>query len=331
MVVWRQFSLQLIPVIGILLMVACTPVKDNRAPEPARQQADTVMAPAAEPARENAAVEHKADVIERQPEPQSRQSNKPTEPAMPVDPTQPVEQPVKSRPPVKTARPTIPAAPAPLSAPGQIAPVAKGVVNGRIRLLGKSGEILDSSGVIINLQPVTTIPLEKKPAKEHFISMVDKTYTPAVLTVKTEDTLSFINGDKIKHNVFSSSGDNTFDLGTYGTGKTRGIKLGNSGVVKVYCNIHPEMAAFVNVSEHNIATITGSNGDFEISAVPVGQYKVMVWHVRGEMERDLTVKAGMPAKLELIMDTSSYQSIPHKNKFGKDYKKKPALFEDEFY
>ena len=141
---------------------------------------------------------------------------------------------------------------------------------------------MDSSGVIINLEPLQAISIKRPQAQQHAVNMSGKTYYPGVMTINTNDTVNFVNNDLIKHNVFSSSGKNTFDLGTYGTGNTRSVELVAPGIVKVYCNIHPQMATFVNVSETGLATVTAKDGSFTIQNVPPGRYKIKAWHVRGE-------------------------------------------------
>src|SRR3989449_10331265 len=49
------------------------------------------------------------------------------------------------------------------------------------------------------------------------------------------------------HNVFSASEPSPFDLGQYGRGETRTWTFTKPGLVRVFCNVHPRMVAFVQV------------------------------------------------------------------------------------
>lgn len=203
-------------------------------------------------------------------------------------------------------------------------------------LLDKNGEALSPEGVIINLEPVMTIATNNKntaslqPAQHH-IDMRNKTYLPRFLAVKQNDLVNFVNKDNIKHNTFSSSGENTFDLGTFGPGITQSTKLAAPGIVKIYCNIHPEMASFVSVSAHNYSFITQADGKFMISDLPQGRYSLTAWHIRGEVRQSVDLTKDVLANYVVTIDTSTFVPTLHKNKYGENYKVKPALFNDEFY
>ena len=147
---------------------------------------------------------------------------------------------------------------------------------------------------------------------------------------KIQETIS--NKDEIKHNVFSSTGKNAFDLGTYGPKLRREVQLQAEGIVKVYCNIHPEMASFIAVNNNTISTVSDSKtGRFMVADMPLGKYEIRVWNIRGEVTRTVLVTSSNYRNIQLTLDTASYQPAERKNKFGNRYKQNAALFEDEFY
>lgn len=207
------------------------------------------------------------------------------------------------------------------------------VVKGKIKFLDENREPIHIEGSIVVLKPLfdTTQPLSEKVGQQHHVDMKDKIYTPRYLAVNKNDTLVFVNKDQIKHNVFSSSGKNAFDLGTYGSGKQRAVNLGETGIVKVYCNIHPEMATFVSVNDHAANTVTDENGNFELRNVQGGEYELHIWHVRGEKKMTIQVSDKAENFYQINVDTAPVIVENHKNKFGKEYSKNSALFEDEFY
>lgn len=213
----------------------------------------------------------------------------------------------------------------------QGSPGSKGTLTGKVAIVGKKNRQYPASRVVITLTPLGESAAARNNNATHNINMKNKTYFPVVQTVSVGDTLRFHNSDKIKHNVFSSSGENTFDLGTYSGGDTREIQLHQPGMVKVYCNIHPEMATFVMVTENPFHYITKEDGEFMLGNIPTGDYSLSLWHIRGQLEKTVTVTPGPNAFMDLTLNTSGYKRVLHNNKFGQKYKKKPALFEDEFY
>lgn len=209
---------------------------------------------------------------------------------------------------------------------------AAGSVKGTVTILGKNSEKLTAREVIVSLEPISAAPAVKRQPKTYEISMVGKKYTPGVIAVKPGDTVKFHNKDAIKHNVFSSSGSNAFELGTYGLDVTEGTTLRHPGIVKVYCNIHADMAAFVSVSETNAYSfITKDNGQFSFNDLPVGEYRLTAWHVRGEASTTLQVNANQNASADMVINSASYVPETHLNKHGKPYATAPTLFKDEFY
>jgi hypothetical protein len=47
--------------------------------------------------------------------------------------------------------------------------------------------------------------------------------------------------------------------------------------VKVTCNIHPWMSAWVRVYDHPYFAVTDADGNFEFKLAPAGTYRLMVW------------------------------------------------------
>src|SRR5712691_3380992 len=89
-----------------------------------------------------------------------------------------------------------------------------------------------------------------------------KRFTPRVVVVARQGAVDFPNVDPICHNVFSVSGMNRFDLGLYRAGASKEKKFEESGLVRVYCNIHPQMIGFIMVVDSDFAAVTGADGSF---------------------------------------------------------------------
>jgi plastocyanin len=196
-------------------------------------------------------------------------------------------------------------------------PPGGGLVEGRISLL-RSGAILpDASNAVVWIERAhggSSVPTTGQMKSEQ------KRFTPRVLVVRRSATVEFPNADSIYHNAFSVSGQNRFDLGLYRSGASREKRFEEPGLVRVYCNIHPQMVGFVMVVDSDFAAVTGPDGSFRLEGVPPGSHVLKVWHEEaGESDTPVTVHAGSDPPLTIKLDVTHFQPQPHKNKYGKDY------------
>jgi hypothetical protein len=149
----------------------------------------------------------------------------------------------------------------------------------------------------------------------------DRQFRPRVLVVPVGTTVQFTNHDPFNHNVFSLSEPNAFDLGLYGRGEVRSRRFTRPGLVRVYCNIHPQMSAFVVVRDNPWFAQPGADGAYVIDGVPPGRYLLHIWHerARAEVVREIVVTAEGLAGLTDSLDASGYRRADHMNKYGRPY------------
>ncbi|MDA8019159.1 MAG: hypothetical protein MPN21_17100 [Thermoanaerobaculia bacterium] len=150
---------------------------------------------------------------------------------------------------------------------------------------------------------------------------VRKEFQPKVLPVPVGSTVSFPNQDPILHNVFSVSGRNRFDLGLYRGGDAEEKRFEHPGVVRVFCNVHHAMVAYVAVLETPFFSRLGRDGSFRLADVPPGPGRLTVWHHRAE-PKTLDVSLPLDAPLLLDLQLTKDQIPRHRNKFGKPYTRK---------
>ena len=147
-----------------------------------------------------------------------------------------------------------------------------------------------------------------------------KRFAPRAIVVRKNTTVEFPNADAIYHNVFSVSGANRFDLGLYRSGVSKEKKFEDPGLVRVYCNIHPQMVGFVMVVDSDFAAVTGPDGSFRFQGVPAGSPRRQGLARGGgetQVAGDGPGRTGPP--LAIRLDVTNYKPLPHKNKYGKDY------------
>ncbi|HTT66918.1 MAG TPA: carboxypeptidase regulatory-like domain-containing protein [Gemmatimonadales bacterium] len=152
------------------------------------------------------------------------------------------------------------------------------------------------------------------------ISLDGRSFSPRVVVVPVGSTVVFPNRDPFNHNVFSLSDPNSFDLGLYGRGEAGDHRFRHPGLVRVYCNIHPQMSGFIVVRDNAYFAQPGADGSYTIPSVAPGAYTLHVWHERApEVTRQITVPAGGLAGVDVSLDASAYHAVAHKNKYGEEY------------
>jgi plastocyanin len=152
------------------------------------------------------------------------------------------------------------------------------------------------------------------------IAQKNKTFVPRVLGVPMNSTVAFPNADQIFHNVFSLSAPEPFDLGLYRAGSSKSRTFSRPAVYHVFCNIHPQMAAFIVVAPSPWVTTAGSDGAWRLD-VPPGRYRVTALSERSQpVSIEVRVAAGAPDAV-LTLDESLFAPTQHLNKFGQPYPK----------
>jgi len=48
--------------------------------------------------------------------------------------------------------------------------------------------------------------------------------------------------------------------------------------VRILCNVHPNMEAFIVVKDHPYFSSADDRGNYRINAVPIGSHRLAVWH-----------------------------------------------------
>jgi plastocyanin len=147
-----------------------------------------------------------------------------------------------------------------------------GEIKGRIKIKGS----VNSSDVLVYIEGVDGVNGDA--GKNLVVHQRDLTYYPRVSAVLAGSTVAFPNDDEVRHNVYSPSKGNSFNLGTYHSGQSKEVTFKNPGLVKVLCNVHDDMEAYIQVFSKAVWDVTDRRGRFSIKNVPAGDYEVKIWH-----------------------------------------------------
>lgn len=153
---------------------------------------------------------------------------------------------------------------------------------------------------VVYLEVAPSAAFEAPVAARERMDQRNETFVPHVLAIRIGTTVDFPNSDRIYHNVFSLSPTRRFDLGRYAVGRSKAVRFDRPGVVRVFCDIHSHMSAFILVFAHRFFAVTQPTGEFQLPPVPPGTYVLAGWY-EGDVRvtRQVTVRAGETSSVDL--------------------------------
>jgi plastocyanin len=175
---------------------------------------------------------------------------------------------------------------------------------------------------VITLQPLSGKWARRTP-KQRIIEQREREFAPHVMMVPVGSTVSFPNFDPIFHNVFSISPTKAFDLGIYKNGEFREVTFEKEGILRLGCNLHANMSAYLVVVAAPHYVVTHPDGKFRFRTLAPGKYKLRAWSDASseplvetvdivEGENNLTVNARGGAAVDLGTDKFGVpRSHPH--------------------
>lgn len=133
-------------------------------------------------------------------------------------------------------------------------------------------------------------------------------YKPHVTGMVAGQTLKIVNTDNTNHNIHSLPTKNkSFNFSQPKKGMTKDLvsaeTFNNPEVmVRVKCDVHPWMSAYIGVLPHPFFATTGKGGEFTIKNLPAGKYKLAVWHEEwAPQEIDIEVKDGETVEKDVTL------------------------------
>jgi hemoglobin len=168
---------------------------------------------------------------------------------------------------------------------------------------------------VITLEPVDG-RFRKRPPRTRVIEQRNREFAPRVLAVPVGSTVGFPNFDSIYHNVFSRSESHPFDLGIYRGGVSREVKLEREGILRVGCNLHANMRAYVVAVSAPHYVITDGAGKFRFRSVEPGRYRLRAYSERTEAPSVQEIVIGKGDNSVTVALAATVPDGPLADKFG---------------
>ena len=132
-------------------------------------------------------------------------------------------------------------------------------------------------------------------ARRPVLDQRNLSFSPHVLAVRVGTSVDFPNSDRVFHNVFSFRDGKKFDLGLYPVGVQKPVLFDRPGLSRIFCNIHPNMAAYVVAVDSPYFSVTDERGAFTIPLVPAGTFTYHAWRPGGpDLTGAVAVDTGQP-------------------------------------
>lgn len=192
-----------------------------------------------------------------------------------------------------------------------------GRVVGTVKVTDANGQPAAGAEVIVY---VVGVAEPKTAGPKVTIEQKGRKFVPDLIAITVGDTVSFPNRDAFLHNVFSQSGTRKFDLGSFKKNDTKDKEFPKPGVVDVYCNIHPEMAATILVLPNRHHTRTAPDGSFSLAGIPPGDWTLFAYTRRAAKPVSAQVKVAAGADVSVALTLQRGAEQPHLNKFGEKYR-----------
>ena len=210
-----------------------------------------------------------------------------------------------------------------------VSPLARGSVRGHVRLTGPvpandairmsadpmcskanggqrvtdDAAVASADGSLANVfvELVGDFPDTPVPADPVSIDQRGCLYRPRVIGLRVGQALQVRNSDNGLHNVHGTSTDRDgFNVSQPLSGMTNTFHPRDPGILRLKCDVHTWMVAFVGVVNHPYFAVTGADGAFVLRDVPEGTYSVRTWHERfGTVTTPVHVVAGHDAGLDI--------------------------------
>jgi len=157
-------------------------------------------------------------------------------------------------------------------------------------VVGPDGAVAEA---IVYLKDVTAGKRWDKPKKAAELTNRNCRFEPHVQVMVAGTDLAIVNDDPVLHNTHGFLVKSTvFNVAMPKQGMRVEKPVKKPGILRVECDSHGWMRAWIFAADSPYHAVTGRDGGFAIDGVPPGSYTLVVWQENvGETELTVAVKA----------------------------------------
>ena len=174
--------------------------------------------------------------------------------------------------------------------------------------------LIDKNGGLRNVVVFLEVAPAGKEAdaqKENLLSNTGCNYSPRILAMQKGERLKVKNNDPklhIPHSYLDQRTVFNLSLPFRGTSLDATKKIRQPGIMKVVCDTHAWMLAYIHVFDHPFFAVTDERGAFTIPNIPPGTYTLKAWHEdAGVKSQEITVPQNEDIRVNLEF-TKKYAS-----------------------
>lgn len=156
--------------------------------------------------------------------------------------------------------------------------------------------IVSANGALANAFIYVKTGLEGKnfeaPATPVTIDQSGCWFRPRIMGIQTNQVLQVTNSDPVTHNIHPMAEINREWNHSQGPGDAPLSRkfVKREVMIRVKCNIHSWMHAYIGVLDHPYFAVSKEDGNFAIKNLPPGTYTLAVWQENlGMQEQEVTV------------------------------------------
>jgi plastocyanin len=147
-----------------------------------------------------------------------------------------------------------------------------------VHLVDGQGHAVNDAVVILTADATPATAAVPEHPVTHTIDQRDETFVPYVQLLRPGDKVVFRNSDTTRHHVYSFAAIKAFEFVLRPGESSPALRMDQTGIAAVGCNIHDHMIAYLFVSAVPATAISGHGGNALFGQLAPGRYTAHVWH-----------------------------------------------------
>lgn len=158
-------------------------------------------------------------------------------------------------------------------------------ISGHVGLTAGRGQQVDAgelADTLVYFQPSGAARAGRIKPGQFDVYTRNRDFSPEAIAIPLGSTVTFVNLDDVRHNVFSVTPGSAFDLGYQGSGEKASHTFTQPGVVLIGCNVHRSMELDMLVVATPYVGKVSADGSFMLRGLPAGRGTLHFWNPRAQ-------------------------------------------------